>query len=427
MYRLLLQSGADPRAVATVPGPGGSTVRVVPADLAGDDDDAAAEIAALESEVTESVPEPFPRVDAGDWSADLARPVARSNAAYDVDSSLESRRSTNDDAAAEVGADNRVSEVNAAVVDPRDADQVEALFLNAALEAGSAFGEVPARVDVPGVPGAFLLRRVMGAKACAALVDVVESMQPTRVGDMMARHDSAAEGRGEKMAPRRESAAERVLRVGDNAELFDLVVTDPLALVPATDGVDGETFVPVEPVRWEVSPAALAAVAERCRPSLPEAVEGSGEPLARAGSEFATSLRCYRYLPGTASLPHYDKSTTDAETGAFSAYTVVVYLNGDEHGGGVTSFFEPVRSKAVDADEVTRASRSSKRGLTWAVGGGTAPLYKIVARVKGGTGDALFFPHGGRGAGRNPLHEGSPVTGKIPKYILRTDLMFGRD
>ena len=216
------------------------------------------------------------------------------------------------------------------------------------------------------------------------------------------------------MAPRRESAAERVLRVGDNAELFDLVVTDPLALVPATDGVDGETFVPVEPVRWEVSPAALAAVAERCRPSLPEAVEGSGEPLARAGSEFATSLRCYRYLPGTASLPHYDKSTTDAETGAFSAYTVVVYLNGDEHGGGVTSFFEPVRSKAVDADEVTRASRSSKRGLTWAVGGGTAPLYKIVARVKGGTGDALFFPHGGRGAGRNPLHEGRRSPGKSP-------------
>ena len=436
MYRLLLQSGADPRAVAIAPGPGGVALRVVPADLAGDDEDAAAEIASLESEATESVPEPFPRANAGDWSADLARPVARSNAAYDVDSSPDdvdsspesNPGSTNadDDAAAKVGADDRVFEVDAAAVDPRDANRVEALFRAAAREAGSA-GEVPARVDVPGVPGAFLLRRVMGKRACAALVDVVESMQPTRVGDVMTRRDSAGEGRGEKMAPRRESAAERVLRVGDNAELFDLVVTDPLALVPATDGVDGETFVPVEPVRWEVSPAALAAVAERCRPSLPEAVEGSGEPLARAGSEFATSLRCYRYLPGTASLPHYDKSTTDAETGAFSAYTVVVYLNGDEHGGGVTSFFEPVRSKAVDADEVTRASRSSKRGLTWAVGGGTAPLYKIVARVKGGTGDALFFPHGGRGAGRNPLHEGSPVTGKIPKYILRTDLMFGRD
>ena len=423
MYRLLLQSGADPRAVATVPGPGGSAwLRVVPADLAGDDDDAAAEIAALESEATESVPEPFPRADAGDWSADLARPVARSNAAADA----------NDDAVTtEVGADNRVTtEVDAAAVDPRDADRVVALFFDAAREAGSA-GEVPARVDVPGVPGAFLLRRVMGKRACAALVDVVESMQPTRVGDTMARHDGAGEGRGEKTAPRRESAAERVLRVGDDVELFDLLVTDPLALVPATDGVDGETFVPVEPVRWEVSPAALAAVAERCRPSLPEAVdlEGSGEPLARAGSEFATSLRCYRYLPGTASLPHYDKSTTDADTGAFSAYTVVVYLNGDEHGGGVTSFFEPVRSKAVDdLNDSTSASRSSKRGLTWAVGGGTAPLYKIVARVKGGTGDALFFPHGGPpGAGRNPLHEGSPVTGKIPKYILRTDLMFGRD
>ena len=106
-----------------------STVRVVPADLAGDDDDAAAEIAALESEATESVPEPFPRVDAGDWSADLARPVARSNAAYDVDSSPDdvdsspesNPGSTNadDDAAAEVGADDRVFDVDAAAVDPR--------------------------------------------------------------------------------------------------------------------------------------------------------------------------------------------------------------------------------------------------------------------------------------------------------------------
>jgi hypothetical protein len=228
------------------------------------------------------------------------------------------------------------------------------------------------------------------------------------------------------MAPRRESAAERILRVGDEADLFDLLVTDPLALVPATDGVDGEAFAPVEPVRWEVRPAALAAVAGRCRPRLPSSVDGSGEPLAPLGSELATSLRCYRYLPGTASLPHYDKSTVNADTGAFSAYTVVMYLNGDDHGGGVTSFYEPVRSDAVEADDSMDANRSkSKRGATWAVGGGTAPLYRIVARVKGGTGDALFFPHGTRGPGPNPLHEGSPVSGRVPKYILRSDLMFG--
>jgi hypothetical protein len=75
-------------------------------------------------------------------------------------------------------------------------------------------------VDVPGVPGAFLLRRVMGKRACAALVDVVESMQPTKVEDGA----TAVSQRGE-MAPRRESAAERILRVGDEADLFDLLVT----------------------------------------------------------------------------------------------------------------------------------------------------------------------------------------------------------
>ena len=91
MYRLLLQSGADPRAAATVPGPGrlhrprrprgpgrrrrrrrGRDRR---SRVGGDGVGSGA----------------VSRVDAGDWSMDLARPVARSNAAYDVDSSLESR------------------------------------------------------------------------------------------------------------------------------------------------------------------------------------------------------------------------------------------------------------------------------------------------------------------------------------------------
>ena len=406
VYRLLLQSGADTRAIATVPTPEGTAVGVKPVDLAGDDDDVA-EVTRLESESAEAVPAPFPRADAGDWSRDLARPTARSNVEYTV--------GEEEGAAGGPSIDGDV-----AAVDPEDADAVEALFRAGADEAGAA-EEIPTRVDVPGVPGAFLLRRVMGKRACAALVDVVESMQPTKVEDGA----TAVSQRGE-MAPRRESAAERILRVGDEADLFDLLVTDPLALVPATDGVDGEAFAPVEPVRWEVRPAALAAVAGRCRPRLPSSVDGSGEPLAPLGSELATSLRCYRYLPGTASLPHYDKSTVNADTGAFSAYTVVMYLNGDDHGGGVTSFYEPVRSDAVEADDSMDANRSkSKRGATWAVGGGTAPLYRIVARVKGGTGDALFFPHGTRGPGPNPLHEGSPVSGRVPKYILRSDLMFG--
>jgi hypothetical protein len=187
-------------------------------------------------------------------------------------------------------------------------------------------------------------------------------------------------------------------------------------------------------------------------------------PLAPPGGELSTGLRCYRYTPGTSSLPHYDKSSQSGAGGGvsthksssgpdlhnsergplFSAYSVVLYLNGDDYAGGATSFYEPISrgggttggggggvgSSAANASAASASAgagaASSRRGLTWAVGGGSAPLYRIVARVYGGTGDALFFPHGHRGpaAHPNPLHEGSPVVGHTPKYIIRSDLMF---
>ena len=165
----------------------------------------------------------------------------------------------------------------------------------------------------------------------------------------------------------------RRYRTGDGAALFAALTSDPLALVPATDGVDGGAHVPVEPVRWAVPVGALTSLAARVRPCLPvhagvdpavvsaaagagpgaagaggaaavaaagvgaggAAVAGgaagaavaagagtqTGAPLAPAGSELSPFLRCYRYLPGTASLPHYDKSASDGSL--FSAYSVV--------------------------------------------------------------------------------------------------------
>jgi hypothetical protein len=145
-----------------------------------------------------------------------------------------------------------------------------------------------------------------------------------------------------------------VLRTSDSAALFTALISDPLTLVPATDGVDGAAHVPVEPVRWAVSAGALTTLEARVRPCLPvhagidpavvsaaavgagaggaaEAAVGAGSPgapLAPVGSELSPFLRCYRYLPGTASLPHYDKSAATSDGSMFSAYSVVLYLNG---------------------------------------------------------------------------------------------------
>jgi hypothetical protein len=108
-----------------------------------------------------------------------------------------------------------------------------------------------------------------------------------------------------------------------------------------------------------------------------------------------------------------------------SGYTVVVYLNGDDFLtdpdaslGGETTFFHPLSEK--------RLSRS-RRGLTWAVGDGAAPLTRVSARVRGRTGAALFFPHGTvSGCFESPLHEGSAVSlhSDAAKYVLRSDVYY---
>jgi hypothetical protein len=223
--------------------------------------------------------------------------------------------------------------------------------------------------------------------------------------------------------------------------------------VAATTTPDGTTHHPVEPTKWDVPVEALKEFAARCRPFLPSAElvpknaseknAGVGDDadcstrdclkpfaacLAPAGTEFATRLRCYRYDPGTASPPHFDKAgvgpvVEGRET--ISGYTVVVYLNGDDlltdpdaSLGGETTFFHPLSEK--------RLSRS-RRGLTWAVGDGAAPLTRVSARVRGRTGAALFFPHGTvSGCFESPLHEGSAVSlhSDAAKYVLRSDVYY---
>ena len=403
MYRALLQHGADPRAVARVPLDAldacgivvadGIRVRdgiaeVAPRDLAGET--FRSDVAALEAEASEAPPARTPHARHGEWSFLRAR--------------------YGDGAEEEDGEDAPKPPPNP---NPRNPTP----------------GEIT-REDVAGVPGAFVLRGVVHAAACAALASTAESMQPVALASAIA---AVTSGSVTGYAPRRETAAARAIRTRDVAATFASATRDPLALISATAGVDGAEFVPVEPAWFadeDEAARALAPIAARCRPHLPP--RAGDDALAAPGLEFSPALRCYRYLPGTASPPHYDKHSTreiatetDGVAHLASAYTVVVYLNGDAHEGGATTFYRPIQDG--DGDQKS----TSRRGKTWAVGNGAKPLFERVARVRGGLGDVLFFPHRVARPGETRpfpyepmLHEGSPVFGAAPKYILRTDLMF---
>lgn len=451
IYRLLLQAGADTRAIAKVPakyvlagtetaknrtggetGPEGNapSVLAAPRDLAGAA--AATELAELELEVAEAPPALF-----------------HDSVVYDETPS-------------EGESSVPKTKTKTSIHDPIHGKDPTRLFRAGVAEA-EALRAAPTRAEVPGVPGAFVLEHVLGPEACASLcafVDVLVDGERDGFGFSRAEKEKEKEKEGNAPAPRRESAASRAERLasrkskrGDGLEtLFVLSSRDPLSLVAATTTPDGTTHHPVEPTRWDVPAEALKEFAARCRPFLPSAEDvppafknASSDArvgddadetrdcekpfaasLAPAGLEFATRLRCYRYDPGTASPPHFDKAgpgpvVEGRET--ISGYTVVVYLNGDDFLtnaslGGETTFFRPLSEK--------RLSRS-RRGLTWAVGDGAAPLTRVSARVRGRTGAALFFPHGTvTGCFESPLHEGSAVSlrADAAKYVLRSDVYY---
>jgi ankyrin repeat protein len=467
IYRLLLQAGADVEAIAKVPAkcvfagtetaqrretgtfPGNAPAPSVlfgaaPRDLAGAA--AATELAELELEVAEAPPALFHEPVVYDET-----PSEGESSEGIWSSPPKTKRKTR----------------------PVSLHDPTRLFQSGVAEA-EARRKTPTRAEVPGVPGAFVLEHVLGPEACASLcafVDVLVDGAGSRPGGDVrsgdqngfdfSREEKEKEKEGNAPAPRRESAASRAERLAsrksqrnrDGLEtLFALYSRDPLSLVAATTTPDGTTHHPVEPTKWDVPVEALKEFAARCRPFLPSAEDvpknassdaGVGDDadrptrdcekpfaasLAPAGTEFATRLRCYRYDPGTASPPHFDKAgvgpvVEGRET--ISGYTVVVYLNGDDFLtdasaslGGETTFFHPLSEK--------RLSRS-RRGLTWAVGDGAAPLTRVSARVRGRTGAALFFPHGTvSGCFESPLHEGSAVSlhSDAAKYVLRSDVYY---
>lgn len=215
----------------------------------------------------------------------------------------------------------------------------------------------PCREDLHSVPGAFLLRNALDDSEVNNLRDVVCLL-----------HRSRAESVSTQEQGRR----------------------------------DSQHHIPLH-----VSEASLATLAQRLRPLLPGEA-GRGFRLRSPGREISSFLRCYYYKPGEASTPHYDRSwvgySDDGKKTAFSAYSVLLYLQGPSE-GGETTFFEPVKSV-----QGTRPERASE--------------LVVAERVAPRSGDVLVFPHGKQpGCHPDVFHEGSEVIAG-EKMLIRTDILY---
>ncbi|MDY3552460.1 2OG-Fe(II) oxygenase [Gemmata sp. JC717] len=133
-------------------------------------------------------------------------------------------------------------------------------------------------------------------------------------------------------------------------------------------------------------PALAARLFERARAFLPSVIEG------HELVDFNERWRFYRYGPGQTFKPHHDGAYHRFRQLQASELTFLIYLNDDFAGGG-TNFFH---------DLLTHFQFGAGPWLC----------------VKPVRGTALVFRH-------RLLHEGAVVeSGR--KYVLRTDVMYGR-
>jgi hypothetical protein len=70
----------------------------------------------------------------------------------------------------------------------------------------------------------------------------------------------------------------------------------------------------------------------------------------RSAHSLNSNIRLYKYTPSQHFGPHYDDSVTDADNGAKSEWTLLIYLTGAEDGviGGETVFYAGSVKKAGD-------------------------------------------------------------------------------
>lgn len=166
-------------------------------------------------------------------------------------------------------------------------------------------------------------------------------------------------------------------------------------------------------------------------PHIPEfpypiSVKRSAGATARTAHSCNSNIRLYKYGVGQHFGPHYDDSVRDAETGAKSEWTLLIYLTGAQdgvEGGEVCVPLHPSVPTLHDSTDhlLPRSTRkvSGKSCTPVDSRTGAAPPVRGILFKEGRT--RLTYPCS---HGQNCLlHEGSPVT-KGNKYVLRSDLMF---
>ena len=240
-------------------------------------------------------------------------------------------------------------------------------LLTSALVLGPPPTIPPQREAVDAVPGAFVIRGALTEAETTKLAAVVRLAHQ-----------------------RREQAASSAPAVTADSVLSDKSRRDSQHHIP---------------IRTEA--AALSQLAARLRPLLPKVAGPPGgckAALAPPGSEVSGFLRCYHYKEGDISNPHFDRSFREHDNAtpaadllaegagpasrragrgplvAFSAFSILLYLN-DDFEGGCTTFFS-----ADDAAAFSRKGRFTplceRAALT------------VVAKVEPRRGDVLIFPHG---------------------------------
>ncbi len=117
-------------------------------------------------------------------------------------------------------------------------------------------------------------------------------------------------------------------------------------------------------------------------------------------------LRFIRYEAGNALIPHYDSPFVYHE-GKRTLASVILYLEGEADAGGATRFIADLQAPLPVAErDLADWSRFADNA-------------EVLLRVPPKASACLVFDH-------RILHDSEPYTGKTPKIILRTDVIFER-
>tara|TARA_B100000686_G_C16801184_1_gene986127 strand:+ start:239 stop:1039 length:801 start_codon:yes stop_codon:yes gene_type:complete len=150
-------------------------------------------------------------------------------------------------------------------------------------------------------------------------------------------------------------------------------------------------------VHWLADKRIMSTLYERLKPHLPEYLDGQ-----KLSPNLSHRLNMYRYDKGDVFNPHIDGDwpgfglSANGEKmvkweGSRSKLSLVLYLNGSEDGvlGGETAIYDEGKKKTI---------------------------------IKPKKGRGLLFRHGHNKD--TVLHEGMIVTGSIPKYVARINILY---